>query len=895
MSPPPDELPSALDAFLAALWKDIEADGVRPLAEYVARFHADEQAMRREYRAALGQGRSQTGGRAGDRDTNRIAHYRIIRLVGRGGQGAVYLAEDTTLHRQVALKVLDRGHALDQTRLDRFRREAEITSKLDHPGICAVYDSGEDHGTLWIAMRYVPGESLATRISTAIGRAPTSEPSGPTGDSKQPQPAAAASPAPPARWSEIADMLRLFEQAARALHVAHEHGVIHRDVKPGNIMVDEDGNPVILDFGLAQETTGDQPSLTLTGDLMGTPAYMSPEQIAAQRIPLDRRTDVYSLAVSLFECLTLRRPFEAPTRAGLYEAIMTKGPADIRSLNPAVPNEIRIVLGTALEKDRDRRYQTAHEFADDLRRTANREPIAAQAPSKLRRVASWARRNRGLATSLAALFAVLLGGFLTVLVFYGKAEQALGDKDRALTDKDRALEDRERLADLKRASDLIDGIDALRPHWPEKVPGPTGMDGWLESARGLIARAAVDRARLEGILGKAALDAAVGTDSRPAEGSKAAWADVGHNLSWIDALGLEFLKKTRTVEMLAGRVEKYRAYALEVDQRSIRDHEADWDQVIRTVADRVDSPGYHGLPLTKQRGLIPLGRDPVSKLQEFAVYGTGDVPIRKPGDGTLELTDKMAVVVVLVPGDAFMMGSANDDPYHGGPHEAEHSVQLDPFFIGKFEVTQAQAATMSDGACRATHRPGPNSSITERNPAETLNWYEALGMCERLGLTLPTEAQWEYAGRGGTRSTWAYGPSRDDLKDAENILDVSGTQAMPQLEGPDTAPWDDGHGFHAPVGSFRPNGFGLYDMHGNVSEWCSDFFANIPLSRQDHRSGDGWVLVPPSLSENRAPRSARGGSFYLGYLRARSASRLRWEPSTRNQALGFRVARQVLR
>ena len=130
---------------------------------------------------------------------------------------------------------------------------------------------------------------------------------------------------------------------------------------------------MILDFGLAQEVEGDQPTLTMTGDLMGTPAYMSPEQIAAQRITIDRRTDVYSLGVSLYECLTLRRPFDAPTRERLYQAILTKDPADARELNPALPGDVKVVLETALEKDRDRRYQTALDFAEDLRRVRMHE------------------------------------------------------------------------------------------------------------------------------------------------------------------------------------------------------------------------------------------------------------------------------------------------------------------------------------------------------------------------------------------------------------------------------------------------------------------------------------------------------------------------------------------
>jgi serine/threonine protein kinase len=223
--------------------------------------------------------------------TDRIAHYRLVRELGRGGQATVYLAADVRDDRRVALKVLDRSGA-DHGTFERFRREADIASKLDHPGICAVYEAGEDRGSRWIAMRYVEGETLAARLACARSGSLSqdtdflelSQQSSPEPDSGTTAPAERHSG--PCTLAEIDRTLALFENAARALHVAHEAGIIHRDIKPANIMVTAAGDPVILDFGLAQEIDGNQPTLTLTGDVMGTPAYMSPEQIAA---PCSRR------------------------------------------------------------------------------------------------------------------------------------------------------------------------------------------------------------------------------------------------------------------------------------------------------------------------------------------------------------------------------------------------------------------------------------------------------------------------------------------------------------------------------------------------------------------------------------------------------------------------------
>jgi eukaryotic-like serine/threonine-protein kinase len=405
----PSNQPAPLVAFLDAFWRDVDNAVVQPLPDYLVRFPGDDAAIEREYRAAIGLNSKRPRSSA-ERSEDHLGPYRILREIGRGGQASVYLAEDQRLHRQVALKVLSPGHGIDEGRLNRFRREAEITSRLNNPGICPVYAAGEDHGVLWIAMAYVEGEPLASKISTAREHAASDSTSvieiperadlseaAPTSDHRD------EPPSWPKTWSEIARVLELFEEIARTLHVAHEHGVIHRDIKPGNIMVTEDGAPVILDFGLAQDIEHDLPTLTVTGDLLGTPAYVSPEQLAAQRIRLDRRTDVYSLGISLFECLTLRRPFEAPTRDALYQAILTREAPDLRSLNPAIPADLRVVVATAIEKDRNRRYHTALDLAEELRRVRMHEPIVAKPVGILVRLQRWAQRNRAAASLIVAI------------------------------------------------------------------------------------------------------------------------------------------------------------------------------------------------------------------------------------------------------------------------------------------------------------------------------------------------------------------------------------------------------------------------------------------------------------------------------------------------------------
>jgi serine/threonine protein kinase len=442
-----DSSQSPLGAFRAAFRADAQARSIRPLADYLTRFPGADKAIAAAYQTFIEGGQHGTRPATEPPSADRIAHFRIIRELGRGGQATVYLAEDTRLQRQVALKVLAPGHGIDPGRLDRFRREAEIASKLNNSGICPIHEAGEDRGVLWIAMAYVVGEPLSAKIATAREHAASDSTSvidlADSEKTAEAMPLTRKGPEPasgPKTWTEIARVLRLFEEAARIMHVAHEHGVIHRDMKPGNIMVTGDGAPVILDFGLAQDIERDLPTLTLTGDLFGTPAYMSPEQLAAHRIKLDRRTDVYSLGVSLFECLTLRRPFEAPTREGLYQAIMTKEPPDLRRLNPGLPADLRVVIATAIEKDRDRRYQSALHLAEELRRVRIHEPIVAKPVGPIVRLQRWAQRSPALAMAVAGLFAVLAIGLAVALVLLGKSESERAAKERALSQHAELLE-----------------------------------------------------------------------------------------------------------------------------------------------------------------------------------------------------------------------------------------------------------------------------------------------------------------------------------------------------------------------------------------------------------------------------------------------------------------------
>ena len=335
----------------------------------------------------------------------RLGSYRLLHELGRGGQGVVWLAEDVALGRRVAVKLLRPGACDSAEALHRFLREAELASRLDHPGICAVYGSGIEGRMPWFAMRHVEGESLAQRL--------------------------AAGGAPPADRRAVLEVVRLVEETARALHAAHEAGVLHRDVKPGNILLDQDRRPVIADFGLAREESGAGAG-TLAGDRLGTPAYRSPEQITSGLAAVDRRSDVYALGVTLYEALTLRRPFDAPSAPELERAIVRGDAPRPRQWNRAVPRDLDVVVTTAIDRDPARRYRTAQDFAEDLRRVREREPIRARPAGPWLRARRWAERSPVSAAALASVVLALATGLTTTLMLLGQARAERDAKERAL-------------------------------------------------------------------------------------------------------------------------------------------------------------------------------------------------------------------------------------------------------------------------------------------------------------------------------------------------------------------------------------------------------------------------------------------------------------------------------
>ena len=407
----PEHSPEVFD-FLSEYLEDVESGDAHDVDHYLKRFPGCEAAIRKEFEALA----SGDGGvvELDSRLGSRVGPYELLSEIGRGGQGVVYLAEDTRIARRVALKVLPPAALLfSDSRRQRLQREAEVISRLAHPGICGIFDADMDGEFAYIAMPVIEGETLASSIAEQEKKE--------RGEDAQRESNLRVRPETP---EDFRALLQFFERAARALHSAHEAGVVHRDVKPGNLMVTPDGEPIWLDFGQARDAQTSGVDLTLSGEIFGTPAYMSPEQVCGGTI--DARTDVWALSVSLFEALTLRRPFEGATAHVLMLSIKNDHAPDVREFHPGVSRELAVAVATGLERDTSRRYASALDLAEDLARLQVHEPIRAQAAGKLLRLRRWSEKHPALAVLAIAMVVALMVSTRLVLLKNAALDVALG-------------------------------------------------------------------------------------------------------------------------------------------------------------------------------------------------------------------------------------------------------------------------------------------------------------------------------------------------------------------------------------------------------------------------------------------------------------------------------------
>src|SRR5216117_2318259 len=314
--------------------------------------------------------------------------YELMEEIGRGGQGVVYRARQKSLNRTVALKVIGLGHWATEAHLKRFRREAQAAASLDHSGIVPIYEVGERDGSCYFSMKLVEGgqlDDVAKREAMPIRRA-----------------------------------VELIAKVARTVHYAHEHGILHRDIKPGNILLDAKGEPHLTDFGLARLVESES-TVTRTLEVLGTPSYMAPEQAVGNNAAVSSATDVYGLGAVLYQLLTGHPPFAGGTTYETIKLLEDTEPRPPRVLNPKIDRELSTICLKCLEKDPKRRYSSALALADDLEHWLKHEPIRAKRSGLFTRGTKWVRRNPSIAMMAAMLLALAVP--LGLMIWKGETER----------------------------------------------------------------------------------------------------------------------------------------------------------------------------------------------------------------------------------------------------------------------------------------------------------------------------------------------------------------------------------------------------------------------------------------------------------------------------------------
>lgn len=801
------------------------------------------------------------------------SRYRVNGELGRGGMGVVLRAWDGDLRRQLAMKVAlperaDTGLP-SSSRVHRFLKEAQITSQLDHPGIVPVHELGlDEHGRVYFTMKLVQGHDLAEVFSWVCR--------GKDG------------------WTQIR-AVNVLLRVSEAMSYAHDKGVLHRDLKPSNVMVGDYGAVYVMDWGLARVLDGDtggepeiqtlraddgtdaSPVLTVEGDVLGTPVYMSPEQARGHAHTLGPRSDVYSVGAMLYHLLSGAPPHlsrrDPPNSKAILERVRQGALEPVRTLAPDAPPELIAICEKAMAFSEAERYASMQGLAEDLRAYTEGRVVRAYEQGPVAELRKWIGRNRALAgAAAAAVLFLVLGVLFSSLLAVRFSNEA---------------DDVKSLSAIQDHANLVRRADALWPPTPDRIPD---YEAWLADAEALVEErdAHVDKQAQIAVRG-VEREGALAFDDLTDEWW---WTQLGLLLGLLDELEDSDRGQIFGTSPAHGwGVARRLAFARELDAG---DWSSEWATAIDTIADTTLSPAYGGARIKPQADLVPLGPDPDSGLWEFAHLMSGTPPPRDADTGALRIDAEAGVVLVLVPDGTVTLGSQKENPdglrYYWDAHPQEaplNDVTLDSFFISKYELTQSQWERLT-GTNPSRYGPGMDPGngrrITSLHPVEGVSWLDVHRVLVWCGLTLPTEAQWEYAARAGSDWTFLQSDDPTSMKGYVNIADITGIRHNPHW--PMSNDWlDDGYVVHAPVDALLPNAFGLHNVLGNVWEWCEDFRGDYSapiLDRAGRRDGPDGDL-----------KAARGGAYMNHERHARLSIRDARSASLDSSYHGVRPARPL--
>jgi serine/threonine protein kinase/formylglycine-generating enzyme required for sulfatase activity len=818
-----------------------------------------------------------------------VENYDLVSELGRGAFGVVWKAWDRELRRFVALKLLEL-HTMDSgEERAAVLDEARSAAAIDHPNVVQVHRAGyaAESGQFFIDSQLVTqvvGDDPEVATACSLDEVHGFQ-----------------------RLPSAAEAARIVLQVCRGVAAAHAKRIVHRDLKPANVILSPAGRPMVTDFGLASTVrfcvrtpdTVQDAAFTLmsrSDGVVGTPAFMAPEQARGEAATT--AIDVYGLGATLAWLLTGRTPFEA--RSELPDPVedvlgrVRSESSRVLDHTAHLPRTLVAIARKAMAFDPRARYDSAEALAADLSNFLDQRPSSVDPPSVWFALKKAVDRNRTLSVVIVVAF-VLVGFFLSVSL-YSTVQR---------------IRHAQRTQDIYRFDNLVRDRDHLWPRRPERL---VAMREWLRRARALLTREPIHRQTLEDLeaattprlrenpywtnrvrLGATheSLDdwrnrlriADAGTEAgrKEAELAKKEIANIERRLrppdltdeQWkLDVLVNGLPRLAKMVDAVAADVE----FAATIERRTIVDQTENLQRCIAAV--RTD-PRFRGFALQPVVGLVPLGTDPISGLQEFAHVETGGVPVRD-AMGKLGIDEASAIVFVLLPGTAFMMGAESDPKspnYFAGAEPREfprHLVTLSPYLLSKFEMTQAQWR-------RATGIvSGPSTFPGFLHPVESIRWEAALRYLARFEMTLPTEAQWEFAIRGGKETIWYTGDDVASLRGKTNLRDAAldraekGTAFEKELA-------DDGFPYPAPVTAIPPNPYGLHAMVGNVAEWCLEWCE--PYSRATAAGSGRRIRSPDAKTKLRLIRGASWDdqSFY-----GRSSARRPITPGEQQIYVGVR-------